>query len=82
MTELYFQLLFLLIYFHTFFVWLLTFTSFQQKLEKLEKEGLIEKPFQRKQLKIRFPERGRSGRTVLTINNLQFGFEDKVSIVV
>jgi ATPase subunit of ABC transporter with duplicated ATPase domains len=51
-------------------------------LEKLEKEGLIEKPFQRKQLKIRFPERGRSGRTVLTINNLHFGFEDKVSIVV
>ncbi|CAD6344187.1 unnamed protein product [Miscanthus lutarioriparius] len=47
------------------------------KLEKLEKEGLIEKPFQRKQLKIRFPDRGRSGRTVLTINNLQFGFEDK-----
>jgi len=64
------------------FVWLLTFILFQQKLEKLEKEGLIEKPFQRKQLKIRFPERGRSGRTVLAINNLQFGFEDKVSIVV
>ncbi|CAD6256390.1 unnamed protein product [Miscanthus lutarioriparius] len=52
-------------------------SSEQKKLEKLEKEGLIEKPFQRKQLKIRFPDRGRSGRTVLTINNLQFGFEDK-----
>ncbi|NP_001105535.1 ABC transporter F family member 5 [Zea mays] len=52
-------------------------SSEQKKLEKLEKEGLIEKPFQRKQLKIRFPERGRSGRTVLTINNLQFGFENK-----
>ncbi|EES08803.1 ABC transporter F family member 5 [Sorghum bicolor] len=52
-------------------------SSEQKKLEKLEKEGLIEKPFQRKQLKIRFPERGRSGRTVLAINNLQFGFEDK-----
>ena len=51
-------------------------------MEKLEKEGLIEKPFQRKQLKIRFPERGRSGRTVLAIKNLQFGFEDKVSVVV
>lgn len=63
------------------FVWILTTLS-EQKLEKLEKEGLIEKPFQRKQLKIRFPERGRSGRTVLTIKNLQFGFEDKVSIVV
>ncbi|XP_062197409.1 ABC transporter F family member 5-like [Phragmites australis] len=52
-------------------------SSEQKKLEKLEKEGLIEKPFQRKQLKIRFPERGRSGRTVLAIKNLQFGFEDK-----
>jgi ATPase subunit of ABC transporter with duplicated ATPase domains len=49
-------------------------------LEKLEKEGLIEKPFQRKQLKIRFPERGRSGRTVLAINNLKFGFGDKVRL--
>ncbi|XP_062182300.1 ABC transporter F family member 5-like [Phragmites australis] len=52
-------------------------SSEQKKLEKLEKEGLIEKPFQRKQLKIRFPERGRSGRTVLAIKNLQFGFGDK-----
>ncbi|KAL5199000.1 hypothetical protein ABZP36_002512 [Zizania latifolia] len=49
----------------------------QDKLEKLEKEGLIEKPFQRKQLKIRFPERGRSGRTVLTVRNLEFRFGDK-----
>ncbi|GJN25704.1 hypothetical protein PR202_gb13567 [Eleusine coracana subsp. coracana] len=53
-------------------------SSEQKKLEKLEKEGLIEKPFQRKQLKIRFPERGRSGRTVLAIKNLQFGFGDKM----
>ncbi|KAG8090178.1 hypothetical protein GUJ93_ZPchr0011g27352 [Zizania palustris] len=52
-------------------------SSEQKKLEKLEKEGLIEKPFQRKQLKIRFPERGRSGRTVLTLRNLEFGFGDK-----
>uniref|UniRef100_J3N9I3 ABC transporter domain-containing protein n=1 Tax=Oryza brachyantha TaxID=4533 RepID=J3N9I3_ORYBR len=52
-------------------------SSEQKKLEKLEKEGLIEKPFQRKQLKIRFPERGRSGRTVLTLRNLEFGFGEK-----
>uniref|UniRef100_A0A0E0MH06 ABC transporter domain-containing protein n=1 Tax=Oryza punctata TaxID=4537 RepID=A0A0E0MH06_ORYPU len=52
-------------------------SSEQKKLEKLEKEGLIEKPFQRKQLKIRFPERGRSGRTVLTIRNLEFGFGEE-----
>lgn len=50
-----------------------------QKLEKLQEEGQIEKPFQRKQLKIRFPERGRSGRMVLTIKNLNFGYDDKVS---
>jgi hypothetical protein len=30
-------------------------------------------------MKIRFPERGRSGRSVVAINNLEFGFEDKVS---
>uniref|UniRef100_A0A0E0DXH8 ABC transporter domain-containing protein n=1 Tax=Oryza meridionalis TaxID=40149 RepID=A0A0E0DXH8_9ORYZ len=52
-------------------------SSEQKKLEKLEKEGLIEKPFQRKQLKIRFPERGQSGRTVLTIRNLEFGFGEE-----
>ena len=50
-----------------------------QKLEKLQGEGQVEKPFQRKQLKIRFPERGRSGRTVLTIKNLNYGYDDKVS---
>lgn len=49
-----------------------------QKLERLQEEGQIEKPFQRKQMKIRFPERGRSGRTVLMLKNLEFGYEDEV----
>ncbi|THU53155.1 hypothetical protein C4D60_Mb10t11420 [Musa balbisiana] len=53
-------------------------SSEEKKLEKLKEEGQVEKPFQRKQLKIRFPERGRSGRTVLTIKNLNFGYDDKV----
>ncbi|CAL9059048.1 ABC transporter F family member 5-like [Musa acuminata AAA Group] len=53
-------------------------SSEEKKLEKLKEEGQVEKPFQRKQLKIRFPERGRSGRTVLTIKNLNFGYGDKV----
>ncbi|PKA49098.1 ABC transporter F family member 5 [Apostasia shenzhenica] len=53
-------------------------SSEEKKLEKLQEDGLIEKPFQRKQMKIRFPERGRSGRTVLTLNNLEFGFGDEV----
>ena len=30
-------------------------------------------------MKIRFPERGSSGRSVVTIKNLQFGYEDEVS---
>lgn len=53
-------------------------SSEEKKLEKLQEEGQIEKPFQRKQMKIRFPERGRSGRTVLMIKNLQFGYGDEV----
>lgn len=52
---------------------------FHQKLEKLLEEEKIEKPFIRKQMKFRFPERGRSGRTVLMIKNLQFGYGDEVS---
>ncbi|KAJ0975226.1 hypothetical protein J5N97_017191 [Dioscorea zingiberensis] len=48
-------------------------SSEEKKLERLQEGGQIEKPFQRKQMKIRFPERGRSGRTVLMIKNLEFG---------
>ncbi|KAH7652622.1 Adenosinetriphosphatase protein [Dioscorea alata] len=53
-------------------------SSEEKKLERLQEEGQIEKPFQRKQMKIRFPERGRSGRTVLMLKNLEFGYEDEV----
>ncbi|KAG1334489.1 ABC transporter F family member 2 [Cocos nucifera] len=53
-------------------------SSEEKKLEKLQEEGQVEKPFQRKQMKIRFPERGRSGRTVLMMKNLQFGYGDEV----
>ncbi|XVF61768.1 hypothetical protein PTKIN_Ptkin08bG0157000 [Pterospermum kingtungense] len=52
-------------------------SSAEKKLERLQEEGQIEKPFQRKQMKIRFPERGRSGRSVVTIKNLEFGYEDE-----
>ncbi|RDX89504.1 ABC transporter F family member 5, partial [Mucuna pruriens] len=52
-------------------------SSAEKKLERLQEEELVEKPFERKQMKIRFPERGRSGRSVVTIKNLEFGFEDK-----
>lgn len=29
-------------------------------------------------MKIRFPERGRSGRAAVTVKNLEFSYEDKV----
>lgn len=50
----------------------------EKKLEKLQDEEQIDKPFQHKQMKIRFPERGVSGRSVLAIKNLEFGYGDKV----
>ncbi|XP_077249993.1 ABC transporter F family member 5-like [Tasmannia lanceolata] len=50
----------------------------EKKLEKLQEEDQIEKPFQRKQIKFRFPERGRSGRSVVMVKNLEFGYGDKV----
>ncbi|CAF1788339.1 BnaC09g46770D [Brassica napus] len=53
-------------------------SSAEKKLEKLQEGEQIEKPFQRKQMKIRFPECGLSGRSVVTIKNLEFGFEDEM----
>ncbi|XP_011657794.1 ABC transporter F family member 5 isoform X2 [Cucumis sativus] len=53
-------------------------SSAEKKLERLQEADLVEKPFQRKQMKIRFPERGQSGRTVVAVKNLEFGFEDKL----
>ncbi|CAL5204264.1 unnamed protein product [Lathyrus oleraceus] len=53
-------------------------SSAEKKLEKLLGEELVQKPFERKQMKIRFPVRGSSGRSVVTVRNLDFGFEDKI----
>ncbi|KAK4417305.1 ABC transporter F family member 5 [Sesamum alatum] len=53
-------------------------SSAEKKLEKLQDEEQVEKPFIRKQMKIRFPERGRSGRSVVTVKGLEFGYEDEV----
>ncbi|KAG9141595.1 hypothetical protein Leryth_026144 [Lithospermum erythrorhizon] len=50
----------------------------EKKLEKLQDQEQVDKPFIRKQMKIRFPERGRSGKSVLSIKNLEFSYEDKV----
>ena len=47
----------------------------------MEEEGqMVEKPFERKPLKFRFPELERSGRTVVEIKNMGFRYDDKVSI--
>ncbi|CAI8598782.1 unnamed protein product [Vicia faba] len=53
-------------------------SSAEKKLERLLGEELVQKPFERKQMKIRFPVRGNSGRSVVTVRNLGFGFEDKI----
>ncbi|KAL6555571.1 ABC transporter F member 5 [Orobanche hederae] len=50
----------------------------EKKLEKLQDTDQVEKPFNRKQMKIRFPERGRSGQSVVTVKGLEFGYEDEV----
>ncbi|CAL1380097.1 unnamed protein product [Linum trigynum] len=49
----------------------------EKKLERLQEEDQIEKPFQRKQMRISFPERGRSGRSVADIKNLDFRYGDQ-----
>ncbi|VFQ94422.1 unnamed protein product [Cuscuta campestris] len=50
----------------------------EKKLEKLQEGDQVDKPFIRKQMKITFPERGRSGRSVATIKNMDFSYGDKV----
>ncbi|XP_073289167.1 ABC transporter F family member 5 [Primulina huaijiensis] len=53
-------------------------SSAEKKLEKLQDDEQVEKPFIRKQMKIRFPECGQSGRSVVRIKNLVFGYENMV----
>ncbi|KAK1267532.1 ABC transporter F family member 5 [Acorus gramineus] len=51
------------------------------KLEKLQDEDQVEKPFQRKQIRLRFPERGRSGRCCL-ITQISLSREvEKIAII-
>lgn len=53
-------------------------SSEEKKLEKLQEEGQVEKPYVRKQMKFRFPERGRSGRSIVTLKNIEHGYGDVV----
>ncbi|KAE9466155.1 hypothetical protein C3L33_01932, partial [Rhododendron williamsianum] len=50
----------------------------EKKLEKLQEGEQVDKPFIWKQMKIRFPERGGSGRSIVTLKNLEFGFGHEV----
>ncbi|KAJ7567132.1 hypothetical protein O6H91_02G133200 [Diphasiastrum complanatum] len=52
-------------------------SSAAKQLEAREKE-LVEKPFEHKQLKFRFPECGRSGRLVVSLKNICFRYAEKV----
>ncbi|KAK1267471.1 ABC transporter F family member 5 [Acorus gramineus] len=53
----------------------------EKKLEKLQDEDQVEKPFQRKQIRFRFPERGRSGRCCL-ITQISLSREvEKIAII-
>eukprot|EP00249_Psilotum_nudum_P021525 c28141_g1_i1 orf=636-3107(-) len=53
-------------------------TTAEKQLEKIQEEQLIEKPFEHKQIKIRFPELDRSGRIVIIIKNVSLEYDGKV----
>lgn len=53
-------------------------SSAEKKLEKLQDGQKIEKPFERKAMNFRFPEREQSGKTVVIIKNLGFEYDGKV----
>lgn len=47
----------------------------------MQEGQLVEKPFERKPLRFRFPELERSGRTVFEIKNLGVRYDDKVRVL-
>ncbi|CAM6099247.1 unnamed protein product [Calypogeia fissa] len=54
-------------------------TSAEKQLEKMQEEGqIVEKPFEAKQMKFRFPELERSGKTVVEVDGLCHQYDDKV----
>lgn len=52
-------------------------SSAEKKLEKLQDENSVEKPFEHKPIKFRFPDLERSGQTVVMIKNLTFEYDGK-----
>lgn len=53
-------------------------SSAEKKLEKLQDENSVDKPFERKPIKFRFPELERSGNTVVVIKNLTIEYDGNV----
>jgi ATPase subunit of ABC transporter with duplicated ATPase domains len=53
-------------------------SSAEKKLEKLQDENSVEKPFEHKPIKFRFPALERSGNTVVMIKNLAFEYDGNV----
>ncbi|CAI5998444.1 unnamed protein product [Closterium sp. NIES-64] len=49
-------------------------SSAEKALERLQEEGAVEKPFERKQMRFRFPELERSGRITVQIANLSHSY--------
>lgn len=51
----------------------------EKQLEKMQEDGkIVDKPFERKQLRFRFPELERSGRTVVDVKNLSHSYSSKM----
>lgn len=53
-------------------------TSAEKQLEKIQNQEQVEKPFEHKPIKFRFPELERSGRIVAEIRKLCVQYEEKV----
>lgn len=52
-------------------------SSAEKALERLQDGGAVEKPFERKQMRFRFPELERSGRITIQIANLSHNYGQK-----
>ncbi|XP_002963504.2 ABC transporter F family member 5 [Selaginella moellendorffii] len=53
-------------------------TSAKRQLEKIQEKDLVEKPFEHKSIRFRFPEAGRSGRMVASVKDLTLQYGEKV----
>ncbi|GJP60852.1 hypothetical protein CLOP_g16724 [Closterium sp. NIES-67] len=52
-------------------------SSAEKALERMQEDGAVEKPFERKQMRFRFPELERSGRITVQVANLSHSYVQK-----